>query len=289
MKIKKILSAILIGTIFTSSILGCRKYNIEDDIEDIQNDIENANQENNNQKIEKEKDGVLSLSEIMEDMNNNDFNYLRDLDLNNEKYFNGDIIIHGYVQNLNGKLVTLTSYPNGDGEFYCYDVMYGNDLKKGDKIYIRGYLSDEEGNALIKAKIIEDKDIDKEIKLLKAKRKELKEMRNTQYDVISLMNELKSDREAFWEKYYGAVITITGIKGDTGITKSIFLISSENEDLNNFNQGNNTYISFSSSEDIENANAIEKGKTIKAIGRLLPRTEDDEETIFDILNAQLIN
>lgn len=289
MKIKKILSAILIGTIFTSSILGCRKYNIEDDIEDIQNDIENANQENNNQKIKKEKDGVLSLSEIMEDMNNNDFNYLRDLDLNNKKYFNGDIIIHGYVQNLNGKLVTLTSYPNGDGEFYCYDVIYGNDLKKGDKIYIRGYLSDEEGNALIKAKIIEDKDIDKEIKLLKAKRKELKEMRNTQYDVISLMNELKSDREAFWEKYYGAVITITGIKGDTGITKSIFLISSENEDLNNFNQGNNTYISFSSSEDIENANAIEKGKTIKAIGRLLPRTEDDEETIFDILNAQLIN
>ena len=76
-------------------------------------------------------------------------------------------------------------------------------------------------------------------------------MRNTQYDVISLMNELKSDREAFWEKYYGAVITITGIKGDTGITKSIFLISSENEDLNNFNQGNNTYISLSSLEEKE--------------------------------------
>ncbi len=279
----KILKTIIIGIILTSSISGCGKYNIENDIEDIQKEIEN-----NNEKIEKEKDGVLSLSEIMEDINNNDFNYLRDLDLNDEKYFNGDIIIHGYVQNLNGKMVTLSSYPNGDGEFYCYDVIYGNDLKKGDEIYIRGYLSDEEGNALIKAKLIKDKDIDEEIKLLKARREELKSIRNNQYDIISLIKELKNDREAFWEKYYGAVITITGVKAEVGLGDAIFLISNEDEDLNNFNQNNNSYISFSSSEDIEMAKAMKNNQSITAIGRLLPRKENDEETVFDILNAELV-
>ena len=94
----------------------------------------------------------------------------------------------------------VRSYSNGDGEFYCYDVIYGNDLKKGDEIYIRGYLSDEEGNALIKAKLIKDKDIDEEIKLLKARREELKSIRNNQYDIISFIKELKNDREALWEK-----------------------------------------------------------------------------------------
>ena len=275
----KILKTIIIGIILTSSISGCGKYNIENDIEDIQKEIEN-----NNEKIEKEKDGVLSLSEIMEDINNNDFNYLRDLDLNDEKYFNGDIIIHGYVQNLNGKMITLSSYSNGDGEFYCYDVIYGNDLKKGDEIYIRGYLSDEEGNALIKAKLIKDKDIDEEIKLLKARREELKSIRNNQYDIISLIKELKNDREAFWEKYYGAVITITGVKAEVGLGDAIFLISNEDEDLNNFNQN----ISFSSSEDIEMAKAMKNNQSITAIGRLLPRKENDEETVFDILNAELV-
>lgn len=284
MNIKKILSMVMVGIILTSSMVGCKSKD-EKDIEKVQKEIENMEQEN--KKIEKEKDGVLSVGEIMEDRKNG-LDWIRNLDLDDEKYFNGDIIVHGYVQALSGDMVTLSSSEGGDGEFYCHDVMYGNDLKKGDKIYIRGYANDT--NVLRKARIIKDKDIDKEIKLLKARRDEIKNMRDTKYDVVALMDELKNDREAFWEKYYGTIITITGVKAEVGLGDAIFLISNENEDLNEFNQNNNAYISFASSEDIEMAKVMQPNQQITSIGRLLPDDEnlDNEETLFYIANAQLV-
>ncbi len=278
---KRFLSIVMVGMILTSSIIGCKSKD-EKNIEKLQKEIEDMEQEN--KEVAKEKDGVLSVREIIEDRENG-FRWIRILDLDDEKYFNGDIIVHGYVQNLSNNTIILSSSKDGDGEFYCYDVVYSNDLKKGDKIYIRGYINDT--NVLRKAQIIKDNDIDEEIKLLKARREELKSMKSTQYDVISLMNELKSDREAFWKKYYGAVITITGIKAEVGLGDAIFLISNEDEDLNNFNQNNNSYISFSSSEDIEMAKAMKNNQSITAIGRLLP-SGDDEETVFSILNAKLV-
>lgn len=284
MNIKKILSMVMVGIILTSSMVGCKSKD-EKDIEKVQKEIENMEQEN--KKIEKEKDGVLSVGEIMEDRKNG-LDWIRNLDLDDEKYFNGDIIVHGYVQALSGDMVILSSSEGGDGEFYCHDVMYGNDLKKGDKIYIRGYAN--ETKTLRKARIIKDKDIDKEIKLLKARREEIKNMRDTKYDVVALMDELKNDREAFWEKYYGTIITITGVKAEVGLGDAIFLISNENEDLNEFNQNNNAYISFASSEDIEMAKVMQPNQQITSIGRLLPDDEnlDNEETLFYIANAQLV-
>lgn len=287
MGIKKTLIILITGAMITTSILGCGKSQDEKDIEKIQKEIEDMEQENKEVEEEKEKDGVLSVQEIMEDRENG-FRYMRELNLDDEKYFNGDIIVHGYVQALSGDVVTLSSAKGGDSELYCYNVTYGNDLKEGDKVYIRGYLSDNNNNTLKKAKIINDKDIDKELKLLEAKREELKKMKDTKYDVVALINELKNDKEAFWEKYYGAVITITGVKAEVGVVNNIYLVSSENVDLNNFNQDENISISFSSSQDIETAKEIDNGKTITAIGRLLPVNEDDEETLFDVFNAQLV-
>ena len=36
------------------------------------------------------------------------------------------------------------------------------------------------------------------------------------------------------------------------------------------------------------AKAMKNNQSITAIGRLLPRKENDEETVFDILNAELV-
>ena len=284
MKIKKILSVILVGVMFSSICIGCGKSQDEKDIEKIQKEIEDMEQENKEVEEEKEKDWVLSVREVLEDRENG-LRWIRNLDLDDEKYFNGDIIVHGYVQALSGDMVTLSSSEGGDGELYCHDVMYGNDLKEGDKIYIRGYAN--ETNTLRKARIINDKDIDKEIKLLKARREEIKKMKDTKYDVVELMNEFKNDKEAFWDKYYGTVITITGAKAEW-VRDIIFLISNENEDLNNFNQSDNVYLSFSSSEDIELAKSIQPNEQVTAIGRLLPKNQDDEETIFYIDKTQLV-
>lgn len=283
MSIKKILSLVMVGMILTSSMVGCKSKD-EKDIEKIQKEIENIDKEDNNGEVEKEKEGVLSVREALE---NNSFSGMLNLDLNDEKYFNGDIIVHGYIKNLSGDMVTLSSSKDGDSELYCYNVMYDNNLKEGDKVYIRGYISEQKSSCLKKAKIINNKDIDKEIKLLKARREELKNMRDTKYDVVALIDELKNDREAFWEKYYGTVITITGVKAE-GVRDIIFLISSENVDLSNFNQSENVYISFSTSEDIEMAKVMQPNQQITATGRLLPIKEDDEETLFYISNAQLV-
>lgn len=281
MIIKKFLSLVMVGIILTSSMVGCKSKD-EKEIEKIQKEIENIDKEDNDGEVE--KDGVLSVKEVSEDSN---FNGMSSLSLDDEKYFNGKIIVHGYVQALyNGTMINLSSSKDGDCEIQCFDVLYGNDLKEGDKIYIEGYISEYRG--LKKAKIINDKDVDKEINILKARREEIKNMRDTKYDVVALMDELKNDREAFWEKYYGTVITITGVKAEVGLGDAIFLISNENEDLNEFNQNNNAYISFASSEDIEMAKVMQPNQQITATGRLLPIKEDDEETLFYIANAQLV-